>query len=65
LGDYDRDGDLDVGDFCAFQDCFSGSTGDAGFTPPSPECTLRLDYDEDGDIDLYDYAQFQGLCTGP
>jgi len=65
VGDFDGDGDLDAGDFCHFQVCFSGFAEDATFTPPPPECTIWFDYDEDGDIDLYDYAQFQDLCTGP
>jgi hypothetical protein len=65
VGDFDGDGDLDVGDFGDFQLCFSGSVEDTGFASPSHECTISFDYDEDEDIDLYDYAQFQGLCTGP
>ena len=65
IGDYDADGDVDARDFCEFQECFSGSPGDAGFIPPTDECAILFDYDEDVDIDLQDYATYQSLCTGP
>ncbi|UCE60968.1 MAG: hypothetical protein JSU63_04295, partial [Phycisphaerales bacterium] len=51
------DGDMDLGDFAAFQSCFGGHPVDA-------RC-LTFDVDEDGDVDHADMAAWQEGMTGP
>ncbi len=65
LGDLDRDGDVDLADFAAFQACFTGS--DQG---PRPRGCFCADFDAnlsaaDLDVDLNDYATFESFLTGP
>jgi hypothetical protein len=59
--DFDRDGDVDLGDFSLFQLCFNG--------PNRPRSSLegcdKPDIDADGDVDLTDFATFQGCFNGP
>ncbi|MGB9625125.1 MAG: phosphodiester glycosidase family protein, partial [Phycisphaerae bacterium] len=52
-GDFDTDGDVDLGDFSVFQYCFRGPNR----PPESPECA-RADADGDNDVDLTDFAIF-------
>ncbi|MGB9625562.1 MAG: dockerin type I domain-containing protein, partial [Phycisphaerae bacterium] len=59
-GDFDRDGDVDLGDFSAFQYCFGGPNR----PPAGPNCNLA-DFDADGDVDLADFAVFQNCFNGP
>jgi len=65
LGDFDRDGDVDLADFAGFQNCFTG---------PGQPRTLRTCFpaDFDGnlvagdlDVDLDDFAWFAEYLTGP
>jgi len=65
LGDYDRDGNNDLRDYGAYQNCFSGQLEAVGFVAPSHECTILLDFDEDGDIDAEDYTRFEATMSGP
>jgi len=60
VGDADGDWDLDLGDFAAFQACFSGD----GVTPGKYNC-LTFDFDRDGDVDLTDLSAFTERLTGP
>lgn len=57
--DADRDGDVDLRDAGAFQNCFSGSGGEA-----SIDCSL-FDCDADQDVDHADYVFFVSNLTGP
>lgn len=57
-GDADADGDVDLVDFAAFQDCADEAGG-----LPQPQCLL-LDYDRDDDVDLDDYSGFHAALTG-
>ncbi len=58
--DLDRDGDVDLSDFAAFQLCFNGPNR----SPTLPTCTAS-DFDNDGDVDLADFAIFQTCFNGP
>ena len=57
-GDSDRDGDVDSGDFHAFQICWLGP-----WTPPSLRCRVN-DLDRDGDVDHVDFGLFQVCLSG-
>ncbi|HNQ21817.1 MAG TPA: hypothetical protein PKK06_01860 [Phycisphaerae bacterium] len=66
-GDYDDDGDVDLTDYAAFEDCLAGPD-----TPPQPaagtceaelRCLVSFDLDDDEDVDLADFAQFAALFT--
>jgi hypothetical protein len=51
LGDFDRDGDIDLFDFAQFQRCFAGAVGAAG------TCECRpADFDGSGDVTIEDFA---------
>ncbi len=60
LGDYDRDGDVDLADFQWFQACFNGPN-----RPPGQVECADADRDHDGDVDLADFQQFQACFNGP
>jgi len=55
-GDTDGDGDADLHDFAAFQNCF-------GSSPVAGVC-LPLDFNADSAIDLLDFAAFQTVLIG-
>ncbi len=59
VGDFDRDGDVDLDDFRIFHTCLTGPGKMA------PRFCRLGDCDEDNDIDLADYAAFQSEFTGP
>ena len=61
LGDYDRDDDVDLGDFAGFESCFTGP-GASGLLPHDCRC---MDFNEDNDVDLQDFIAFQTAYTGP
>jgi hypothetical protein len=69
-GDFDQDGDVDLGDFEVFCGCFGGP--DVSYDPPPPDCTLdpndsgflAADVDRDGDVDLIDFMSFQICYSG-
>jgi hypothetical protein len=56
-GDCDNDGDVDLVDMRALQECF----GSSGVQP----CNDAFDFVADGQIDLDDYAEFVNEITGP
>ncbi len=51
LSDFDKDGDVDLGDFGVFGAAFNSTTGDANYD-------ARADFDNDGDVDLGDFGFF-------
>ncbi|MEM1424552.1 MAG: hypothetical protein AAGH64_11190, partial [Planctomycetota bacterium] len=51
LGDFDGDGDVDLGDFGVFGAAFNSMLGDANYNPAA-------DFDMDGDVDLGDFGVF-------
>ena len=59
--DFDRDFDVDLGDFAAFQICFNGPNR-SGALPG--QCSAP-DVDGDGDVDLSDFGLFQACFNGP
>ncbi len=59
LGDYDDDGDVDIGDFGEVAGCLTAPAGGL----PDPDCGV-FDFDWDGDVDLIDFRVFQGAFTG-
>lgn len=60
LLDADLDGDVDLADLAAFEDCLLGPDVDH---PPADPC-LELDTDGDDDVDLADFEVLQGVFTG-
>jgi len=60
-GDFDGDGDVDVGDFGVFALCFGGP-----LNPPAASCPAGIDadLDGDGDVDLGDFGIFATNFTG-
>ena len=58
-GDFDDDGDVDLGDLLAFKACLS----DPG-APRAVDCE-EADFDDDGDTDLANLVAFQAAFTGP
>ena len=61
LVDADRDGDVDLNDFSAFQTCFNGPNR----PPPAVVGCLDRDFDNDGDVDLMDFGVLQTCFNGP
>lgn len=59
-GDVDFDGDVDLSDFAAFEECRTGP-GSLGI----PGSCTPFDFDVDRDVDMSDYAVFQMVFTGP
>ncbi|MEM1422514.1 MAG: M12 family metallo-peptidase [Planctomycetota bacterium] len=51
VGDFDGDGDVDLGDFGVFGAAFGTSVGD-------PDYDAQADVDSDGDVDLGDFGVF-------
>jgi len=60
IGDNECDDDVDLGDFDAWDTCFTGLDGDA-----YGDGCEAFDFDLDGDVDLLDHAAFQLSFTGP
>ncbi|MEW6250798.1 MAG: hypothetical protein AB1716_09130 [Planctomycetota bacterium] len=58
-GDAGLDGDFDLADFAALQDCYSGAGGGLG-----SGCAV-MDLDSDGDVDAADFVLFGVLFAGP
>ncbi|MGB9624798.1 MAG: carbohydrate-binding domain-containing protein [Phycisphaerae bacterium] len=60
--DFDMDGDVDLGDFNHFQECFNGPN-----RPPKASSTYcdDADTDSDMDVDLGDFNTFQSCFNGP
>jgi hypothetical protein len=58
MGDFDRDGNINLADFGEIQNCFT----DEGPTDVSPCCRI-FDFEPDGDVDLGDYADFQSAFS--
>ena len=56
MGDYDRDGNVNLADFAGFQNCFT----DEGPTALSPCCRI-FDFQPDNDVDREDYAFFESV----
>ncbi|MEM1422515.1 MAG: S8 family serine peptidase [Planctomycetota bacterium] len=52
-GDFDGDGDVDLGDFGVFGGAFGSAEGDAAYDG-------RAEFDTDGDVDLGDFGVFGG-----
>lgn len=59
-GDMDRDGDVDMEDFGAFQACLSGPE----IEQPDPLCILA-DMNMDMDVDQDDFGRLQACFSGP
>ena len=60
LGDFDRDGDVDLLDFSRFANCLGDVSGN------NLRCACRNgDFDGTGIIELADYAQMLSFVTGP
>ncbi len=60
FGDFDDDNDVDVSDYSAFRDCYTGPN--AG--PIGPTCQAG-DADLDTDVDCTDWGRFTSAWTAP
>ncbi|MCB9849400.1 MAG: S8 family serine peptidase [Phycisphaerales bacterium] len=58
-GDYNDDGDVDLGDYAAWTDCMTGPGGG----PVDPSCDA-FDLDTDDDVDAQDFSAFQSILGG-
>ncbi|GMU22596.1 MAG: hypothetical protein AMXMBFR13_26810 [Phycisphaerae bacterium] len=58
--DFDRDGDVDLSDFGAFQACYSGPS-----VPQNDPACQDQKLDGDADVDLSDFGIFQNCLSGP
>ena len=58
-GDFDRDGDVDLGNFDHFQECPSGPT-----IQQTDALCRDADLDGDGDVDVLDFSVFQRCYSG-
>ena len=65
IGDYEGDGDLDLCDATAYQQCISLDASEPGYVAPPHECSIPLDFDGDDDVDMEDLHEFRMLLTGP
>ena len=63
--DVDKDGDVDLGDYTVFQQCFTTAGNPWPGPPDVEELCLCLDRDQDLDVDLTDYATFEQCLNGP
>jgi len=61
-GDFDSDGDFDLGDFACLQLCFNAEESNPDWLDA---CLCGFDFDETDTIDLADYAVFKDAITGP
>ncbi|MGB9624024.1 MAG: hypothetical protein ACPMAQ_04115, partial [Phycisphaerae bacterium] len=62
--DADGDGDVDLGDFNAFQACFNGPNRPWKSGVPAEVCACQ-DSNDDTDVDLADFGVFQSCFNGP
>ncbi|MCK4660206.1 MAG: hypothetical protein KAV82_11850 [Phycisphaerae bacterium] len=60
--DADADGDVDLSDLAAFEDCLGGPN--AAVPGPCGSDVDLMDWNGDGDVDLSDFARFQMSYTG-
>ncbi len=65
-GDFDGDGNVDIGDYAAFFDCRTPPNTPPNPTPPATlfRCLSAFDFDIDHDIDMRDFAGFAEAFTG-
>jgi len=61
-GDFDRDQDIDLGDFKEFKKCLGEPVPRSGCTTNLWMCT---DFDRDGNIDMYDVSIFTSFFAQP
>lgn len=59
IGDFDRDVDVDMGDFSTFLRCYAGQN-----RAPAAGCGADADFDRDGDVDVADFVLFSESYTG-
>jgi len=59
MGDWDDDGDIDLKDFAAFQDCWGATTGDLD------PCDMKFDYYKNNNVNAEDVVMFDLSVMGP
>jgi hypothetical protein len=63
--DADEDGDVDLLDVAAYQNCFTGGPNEFGIQSPCAAGCDVFDLTPDNALDLADFAKMQDLLTGP
>ncbi len=65
--DFDRDGDIDLGDYAPFAACITGPCESGSCAAPLYEsaCCAIADLDFDNDVDVTDYGILQSAFGGP
>jgi hypothetical protein len=64
-GDADDDGDVDLVDVAAYQNCFTGGPNEFGIQSPCAAGCDVFDVTPDNALNLADWPAFQTLLTGP
>jgi hypothetical protein len=64
-GDADDDGDVDLVDVAAYQNCFTGGPNEFGIQSPCAAGCDVFDLTPDNALDLADFTKVQDLLTGP
>ncbi|MHC4093920.1 MAG: hypothetical protein ACYSVY_27220 [Planctomycetota bacterium] len=64
-GDWDEDGDVDLGDYGQFPGCLKGPWQAPGFAMPTQDCLDAFDLDADADVERPDCPTYRADMKMP